>query len=146
MDELEKLTLQKSVLREKERVIKKWRRKAEDAHKYKFGGMTFKAGLDALGDDEIIGLLFAQKDTLIENPSIKSQWSRRGIKASIKPEKVGVIVKFTDKPDAAITKHLKAKNLRWNRITKQWEGTRLRDEIADIVVIAGSENVTMIEL
>ena len=146
MDELDKLQQRKLALQRKERALKEKRRKTENARKYKLGGMVVKAGLDSLGDEEIIGLLFKQKDTLAENVSVKQEWRDRSIEASKKPEKVGIIVKFTDKPDAEITKKLKAEKLRWNRITKHWEGTFPPEKIAHIRAIAGSKNVSVVEL
>ncbi|MBL4832174.1 MAG: conjugal transfer protein TraD [Aliivibrio sp.] len=146
MDELEKNQARQKSLKRKETAIKKKRRKTENSRKYKLGGMIVKAGLDTLDDDVIIGLLFAQKNTLAENKAIKNDWRELGIKASIKPEKLGVIVKFLGRPLEEITKKLHAKKLRWNRISKQWEGTILREELEEIQAIAGNENVTGIEL
>tara|TARA_R110002096_G_scaffold432707_1_gene649976 strand:- start:58 stop:498 length:441 start_codon:yes stop_codon:yes gene_type:complete len=146
MDELDKLQQRKAALQRKERALKEKQRKTENARKYKLGGMVVKAGLDTLEDEEIIGLLFKQKDALAKKESVKQEWYERGIEASKKPEKVGVIVKFSDKPDAEITKKLKAEKLRWNRISKQWEGTFPPEKLTHIRTIAGSENVSEIEL
>ena len=146
MDELDKLQQRKLALQRKERALKEKRRKTENARKYKLGGMVVKAELDVLEDEEIIGLLFAQKDALAKNESIKQEWCDRGIEASKKSEKIGVIVKFSDKPDAEITKQLKAEKLRWNRIAKQWEGTFSPEKVPHIRTIAGSKNVSVVGL
>ena len=146
MNELDKIQQRKAALQRKERAIKEKTRKTENARKYKLGGMVVKAGLDVLEDDEIIGLLFEQKDSLIKNNDVKREWRDRGIEASKKPEKVGVIVKFSDKPDEEITKKLKAEKLRWNRISKQWEGTFPPEKVAHIRTIAGTKNVSEVEL
>ena len=146
MNELDKLQQRKLAIQRKERALKEKTRKTENARKYKLGGMVVKAGLDVLEDDEIIGLLFEQKDTLAKKNDVKREWRERGIEASKKPEKVGVIVKFTDKPDEEIIKKLKAEKLRWNRITKQWEGTFPPEKVAHIRAIAGAQNVSEVEL
>tara|TARA_R110002096_G_scaffold425908_1_gene635007 strand:+ start:4054 stop:4494 length:441 start_codon:yes stop_codon:yes gene_type:complete len=146
MNELDKLQQRKLAIQRKERALKEKTRKTENARKYKLGGMIVKAGLDVLEDDEIIGLLFEQKDALIKNDDVKREWRELGLEASRKSEKVGVIVKFTDKPDEEITKKLKAEQLRWNRISKQWEGTFPPEKVAHIRAIAGTENVSEIEL
>tara|TARA_R110002096_G_scaffold344222_1_gene537128 strand:+ start:4129 stop:4569 length:441 start_codon:yes stop_codon:yes gene_type:complete len=146
MDELDKLQQRKAALQRKERALKEKQRKTENARKYKLGGMVVKAGLDTLNDEEIIGLLFKQKDALAKNDSIKQEWHDRCIEASKKPDKVGVIVKFTDKPDTEITKKLKAEKLRWNRISKQWEGTFPPEKVDHIRTIAGTKNVSEIAL
>tara|TARA_R110002096_G_scaffold377631_2_gene571455 strand:+ start:9512 stop:9952 length:441 start_codon:yes stop_codon:yes gene_type:complete len=146
MRELDDLNKRIAASKKQQRILNNKKRKAENALKYKLGGMVVKAGLDTLDDDVIIGLLFAQKKALSENKSILEQWHDLGMKVSIKPEKVGVIVKFSDKPLEEITKKLHAKKLRWNRISKQWEGTILRNEIEEIQAIAGSQNVLEIDL
>ena len=146
MDELDKLQQRELALQRKERALKEKSRKAENARKYKLGGMIVKAGLDTLNDEEIIGLLFEQKDALAKNKNVRQEWYERGIKALKKAEKVGMIVKFLDKPDAEITKKLKAEKFRWNRISKQWEGTFPPEKLAYIRSIAGIKNVTEIEL
>lgn len=146
MSEVDDLNKRIAASKKQQRILNNKKRKAENALKYKLGGMVVKAGLDTLDDDVIIGLLFAQKNTLTENEAIESDWRELGIKVSVKPEKVGVIVKFSDKPLEEITKKLHAKKLRWNRISKQWEGTILVNEISEIRATAGSENVTEIEL
>lgn len=146
MNELDKIEQRKLALQRKERALKEKTRKTENARKYKLGGMVVKAGLDVLEDDEIIGLLFQQKNILAKNKSVKQEWRELGFEASKKPEKVGVIVKFTDKPDEEITKKLKAEKLRWNRISKQWEGTFPPEKVAHIRAIAGTQNVSEVEL
>jgi|GEM_PF-4510102 len=146
MDELEKLRQKKEALKRKERALKEKQRKAENHRKYQLGGMVVKAGFADLDDEVIIGLLFAQKEALADNDTLLEQWRSLGIQASATPEKVGVIVKFSDKPDEEVTKNLKAAKMRWNRISKQWEGSFTRDKVDHIRSIAGVENVSVIEL
>ena len=146
MDERDKTEQRKAAIQRKEQARKVTSRKAENARKYKLGGMIVKAGLHNLEDEEIIGLLFEQKDALAKNETLKQEWCERGIEASKKLDKVGVIVKFSEKPDPDITKKLKAEKLNWNRITKQWEGTLPPEKVAHIRAIAGTKNVSEVEL
>jgi len=145
MDERQKLELQKKKIISRERALNAKTRRQENHQKYRLGGMVVKAGLHTLSDEQIIGALFQQKQSLSENPGIINEWEELGRKATFKPEKIPLVIKFTDKPDDAITKKVKAYGFKWNRITKQWEGMIENSLFLEIRGLIGQENITEVK-
>lgn len=142
MDERQKLEQQKQKILSRERALNAKARKQENHQKYKLGGMVVKAGLHTLNDEQIIGALFQQKQSLSEKPDLIDQWEELGRKVTFKPEKIPLVIKFTDKPEEAITKKVKAYGFKWNRITKQWEGMIENSLFLEIRGLVGQENIT----
>ena len=145
MDQRQRLKQQKQKILSRERALNAKTRKQENHQKYTLGGMVVKAGLHTLSDNQIIGALFQLKHSLSENESIIDVWEELGRKVTFKPEKIPLIIKFTDKPDEAITKKVKAHGFKWNRITKQWEGMIEDTLLLEIRGLVGRENITEVE-
>ncbi|WP_417625191.1 conjugal transfer protein TraD [Paremcibacter congregatus] len=129
----------------KERSLKAAARKKENARKFQLGGMVVKVGLHRLSDDQILGALLDQKRRLQEEEDeILVMWEELCQSTFLAPERIPVIIKFPDKPPEEITKTIKAHGLRWNRITKQWEGMILDDLLLELSTLVGADNLTVV--
>ena len=94
-----------------------------DASLIKKAQFITKAGLDHLPDNALFGALLSLQEQLHDNENIISSWIVHGNQAFNKEKQCSnVICKFTSHPAREVRDFIKSVGLRWNKLTKRWEG------------------------
>lgn len=142
---LDKLKQQRARLATKEQALRHKIRKAENWRKYELGGLVVKAGLKEIPNDVLLGALIEVASRMEDKKSIRD-WEKTGSQNASKPtrDKLGVIVGFEEPQGEEVTRILKTNGLRWNRLSKQWEGFLKRDQLSAVrgAVEAGTITIT----
>lgn len=130
---LDKLKQQRARLATKEQALRHKIRKAENRRKYELGGLVVKAGLKETSNDILLGAFLEIANRIDDEKSVQG-WEKTGSQSVSKPmsDKLGVIVGFEEPQGEEITRILKANGLRWNRLSKQWEGFLKRDQLSAV--------------
>lgn len=143
---LDKLKQQRARLATKEQALRHKIRKAENRRKYELGGLVVKAGLKETSNDLLLGALIEVASRMEDEKSVRD-WGKSGSQNASKPasEKLGVIVGFEAPQGEEVTRVLKANGLRWNRLSKQWEGFLKRDQLSTVRGAAEAGTITIAE-
>ena len=130
---LDKLKQQRARLATKEQALRHKIRKAENRRKYELGGLIVKAGLKDTPNDILLGALFEIASRMEDKTSVQG-WEKTGAQGISKSssEKLGVTIRFEEPQGDDVTKILKANGLRWNRLSKQWEGFLSREQLSAV--------------
>lgn len=143
----ERLELQELTLKQRMAKLAKARanlsdqkRKAENALKYKLGGLVVKAGLGEWDEAALLGALVSISNTATMEKVF--EWRAAGGRifnadAETKAGVVAMVVKFATAPSETITTMLGSKGFAWDREKQVWEGRGVLHEIAAVVGPAG---------
>ena len=120
----EKLEQKKARLLQQEASIKIKERKNRTRHLIEVGGLAVKAEIEHLPTDALFGAFLSIKDSYTKDPAHIDAWKKigaRAFKLDIK-NKIPIILKLAEKPEAEVRNKIRSHNLKWNAIRKEWSG------------------------
>ena len=139
-EERQRITLKKSRLEAKEKLLKQEDRKLHNRRLIEIGTIVSKAGVKDMDNNALLGALLEIKERSSNELTMK-EWFENGravFQKEIKEIGEALIISFNSEPSKEAKKRLKELRFAWNNFRKEWYGYGKKKELEDIFVGLGA--------
>ncbi len=131
----EKLENEKQKILIKEKLFREKEKKKRVKQFYEIGGIAFKANIDRMDKETMLGAFLEISERLQKN-SDQESWKIKAnqfLQTEPLKDKIAFSVVFSSEPQREIKETLKENGFKWNRIRKEYLGYGSRNDLEKIL-------------